>query len=89
MASLPTASPAESPSRPNRAARRHRRPTPRVYVGVREAAEYLDLSEKTIRRLIDSGELTAYRFGAKVVKLKLADLDGVYTAMTTESAGQP
>jgi excisionase family DNA binding protein len=81
MALLPAASPAEPPSRPNRAARRaaRRHPIPRAYVSIREAAEHLDLSEKTIRRLIDRGELRAYRFGSRVVKLKLADLDSVYT----------
>ena len=36
-------------------------------------------SEKTIRRKIVRGELTAYRFGSRVVKLKVADLDSVYT----------
>jgi excisionase family DNA binding protein len=66
---------------PNRRARRHpkRAIVGRAYVGIPEAAEYLDLSEKTIRRLIESGRLTAYRFGSRVVKLKLADLDAVYT----------
>ena len=76
MAVLPAA-PKPAPSdRPNRASRRH--PIPRAYVGIREAAEYLDLSEKTIRRLIGRGELRLYRFGARVVKLKVADLDSVY-----------
>ncbi|HYQ34697.1 MAG TPA: helix-turn-helix domain-containing protein [Mycobacterium sp.] len=71
--------PKSTPSRTNRAARRHPNPAPPAYVGIRAAAEYLDLSEKTIRRLIGRGELRAYRFGARVVKLKRADLDGVYT----------
>lgn len=75
---LPTVHPESTPSgHPNRAARRH--PIPRAYVGIAEGAAYLDLSEKTIRRLIDRGELTAYRFGNRVVKLKLADLDAIYT----------
>jgi excisionase family DNA binding protein len=82
MAAPSTAHP-PARSGPNRAARRH--PTPRAYVGIREAAEYLDLSEKTIRRLIDTGRLTAYRFGNRVVKLKLADLDDVYTQRVSKS----
>jgi excisionase family DNA binding protein len=61
----------------NRAARRH--PVPRAYVGIVEAADYLGLSEKTIRRLIDSGQLTAYKFGNRVLRLKLSDLDAVFT----------
>ena len=77
MAVLPTPSQPAPSDRPNRASRR--RPIARAYVGIREAAEYLDLSEKTIRRKIVRGELTAYRFGSRVVKLKVADLDSVYT----------
>ena len=70
---------------PNRAARRHPKPrsaVPRAYVSVLEACEYLGLSEKTVRRLIDRGDLTAYVFGTrrKVVRLKIAELDSVYTA---------
>lgn len=85
MADLPVR-PEPTPSGPNRAARRaaRRRSAPRetiarAYVGVAEAATYLDLSEKSIRRLIDRGELKAYMFGPKVLRLKLADLDAVFT----------
>ena len=80
MADLP-ARPEPTSPRPNRAARRHpaRESIGRPYVGVAEAAAYLDLSEKTIRRLIDRGELTAYTFGNRCLRLKLADLDAVYT----------
>ena len=79
MADLPARHP-EPTSRPNRAARRHpHAPVPRAYIGVSEAAAYLDLSEKTIRRLIDSGELTAYKYGPRVLRLKISDLDAVFT----------
>ena len=67
---------------PNRAARRRatpHTPVPRAYVGILEAADYLGLSEKTIRRLIDSGRLPAYKYGPKVLRLKISDLDAVYT----------
>jgi excisionase family DNA binding protein len=73
-----------SVSTPNRAARRKapaRATVPRAYVGPAEAAEYLDLSLKTIQRMINDGRLTAYRFN-RVVKLKLSDLDSVYTVTT-------
>lgn len=78
---LPTVHPEPTPSGPNRAARRHpeRTNVARAYAGIAEAAAYLDLSEKTIRRLINSGQLTAYRFGNRVVKLKLSDLDAIFT----------
>ena len=76
--------PASSPSaQPNRAARRHPEKFQRAYVGIAEAATYLDVDPKTIRRLIASGELRAYRLGSKVLKVKLADLDGVLTPVPT------
>jgi hypothetical protein len=46
--------------RPNRATRRAKE-LQRVYVGITEAATYLDVTQKTIRKLIASGDLPAYR----------------------------
>ena len=79
---IPAARPEPTSSGTNRAARRHatpHTPVPRAYVGILEAADYLGLSEKTIRRLIDRGELTAYRFCPKIVRLKISELVAVYT----------
>jgi excisionase family DNA binding protein len=65
---------------PNRATRRHPvKETQRAYVGIPEAANYLDVAPKTIRALIASGKLPAWRLGNRVLKVKLADLDGVLT----------
>jgi excisionase family DNA binding protein len=76
--------PSDNSSAPtNRAARRNaaanRASVGRKYVGIPEAAEYLDLCEKTVRRLVNSGQLNGYYFGRNVLKVKLADLDSVYT----------
>jgi excisionase family DNA binding protein len=51
----------------------------RAYVGIPEAATYLDIDHKTVRRLISSGKLPAYRLGNRVIKVKIADLDSVLT----------
>lgn len=40
--------------------------TPRRWITVREAAEYLSLHHKSIYRLIDSGEIEAGRIGKNV-----------------------
>lgn len=40
------------------------------------AAEYLNLSKSTVRRMIDAGELPVVRFGRRVV-IRLADLDAL------------
>jgi excisionase family DNA binding protein len=37
--------------------------TRRRYITVAEAAEYLQISDRTVRRLIADGELNGYRMG--------------------------
>lgn len=52
-----------------------------VYLGIPEAAAYLDVDHKTIRRLIASKRLPGYRLGNRIIKVKVADLDAVLTPM--------
>ena len=66
--------------------------TPRPYVTVRAASEFLSLSESTVRRLITSKALRAYRAipGGKIL-LKIADIEKMLDASldpqsTTEGA---
>jgi excisionase family DNA binding protein len=55
----------------------------RRYPSVAAAAEYADLSPKTIRRYIASGRLTGYRVGPRLVKVDLADLDQLMRRIPT------
>ena len=72
------ASPA--PIAPTRITRHHpAKRIQRAYIGITEAAIYLDIAPKTVRKLIADGKLPAYRLGERVVKVKLADLDAVLT----------
>jgi excisionase family DNA binding protein len=81
------ASPAAVPPQPNRAARRHpAKHGQRGYVGITEAATYLDVTNKTVRKLIATGELPAYRLGAKILRIKLADLDAVCKPLPSGAA---
>jgi excisionase family DNA binding protein len=61
-------------------ARRHAVVRP-AYLGIPEAATYLDVDHKTIRRLITSGQLPAGRLGNRLIKIKVTDLDAVLTPM--------
>jgi excisionase family DNA binding protein len=63
----------------NRATRRH--PLQPAYVGIPEAATYLDVDHKTIRRLISAGQLPAGRLGKRLIKIKVTDLDALLTPM--------
>lgn len=67
-----------TPDGPNRRNRRHPE-QPRAYIGIPEAANYLDVATKTIRRMITEGRLPAYRLGNRVIKVRISDLDAVLT----------
>lgn len=72
---------------PNRKTRRHPpKPTQRAYVGIPEAATYLDASPKTVRQLIADGKLPAYRLGNRVLKVRIADLDNVLVPVPAGAA---
>jgi excisionase family DNA binding protein len=78
MASPAAPLPPPPPAQPNRAARRHPATNgQRGYVGITDAATYLGVTPKTVRKLIAEGELRAYRVGTKMLRIKLADLDDV------------
>jgi excisionase family DNA binding protein len=44
------------------------------WLGTTDAARYLELAPLALYRLIDDGELPAYRFG-RIVRLRKSDLD--------------
>jgi excisionase family DNA binding protein len=46
-------------------------------VTIMEAAEYLGVSHRTIRRLIASGKLAAYRVAGGPIRLQAADVEAV------------
>ena len=47
----------------------------RRYVKVAEAADYLQVTDRTIRQMIADGRLTGYRNGNRLVRLDLNELD--------------
>lgn len=51
-------------------------PAPR-WASLQRAAVYKDVSVKTIRRRIASGEITGYRHGARLIRVDLNELDAM------------
>lgn len=49
--------------------------TRRRYVKIAEAAEYLQVTTRTIRQMIADGRLTGYRSGTRLVRIDLNELD--------------
>lgn len=45
------------------------------FLSLDEAAAYMSVSVKTIRRWIAAGTLPGYRCGARAIRVKAADLD--------------
>lgn len=47
----------------------------RRYITIGETAEYLGLTERTVRQMISDGRLTAYRSGRRVIRLRVDEID--------------
>jgi excisionase family DNA binding protein len=47
----------------------------RRYVKIAEAAEYLQVTTRTVRQMVADGRLTAYRSGSRLVRLDLNEID--------------
>lgn len=53
------------------------------YVTQSAAAEYLNVTDRTIRNLIARGSLTGYRLGARAIRVDRAELDALLTPIPT------
>lgn len=49
--------------------------TRRRYIKIGEAADYLGVTDRTIRQMISDGRLTGYRSGARLVRVDLNEID--------------
>lgn len=49
----------------------------RRYITIAEAADYLQISDRTVRRLITDGELNGYRMGrsGRTIRVDLNEID--------------
>lgn len=52
----------------------------RRYASLGETAEYLGVTERTVRTMISDGRLTGYRLGARFIRLDLNEVDAAMTA---------
>ena len=53
-----------------------------TWASLDEAAEHLGVTTKTIRRYIARGILPAHRFGPRLIRVRLSDLDALVTPLT-------
>lgn len=60
---------------------------PPAWLAQAEAAEYLGITDRTLRRWVASGQLPAYRLGVRLLRFKQSDLDALLQPVPT--AGRP
>ena len=63
------------------------RATGRRYVSLAEAAVYLGVNIRTIRRQIADGRLTGYRLGDRLIRIDLDELDAAMRPIPAAKAG--
>ena len=64
------------------------RPARRL-VSIADAADYVAISTKSIRRRIACGDLTGYRMGPRLIRVDLNELDALLTPIPTAGNGAP
>ena len=50
---------------------------PEKLLNIREVAEYLKISEEEVKRLVDQGEIPAYRIGDSFLRFRKEQLDAI------------
>jgi excisionase family DNA binding protein len=58
----------------------------RRLAAISTAAERMDCSTKTVRRMIAAGELRAYRVGKQMIRVDLNEVDALARPIPTASA---
>jgi excisionase family DNA binding protein len=61
----------------------------RKLISIRAAADWADCSDKTIRRRIASGDLRAYRFGPRAIRVDMAEVDALLKPIPTAGDNTP
>lgn len=68
------------------AANSHNPNPPRRWLSQREAADYLGVSDRTIRNYIARGDLSGHRVcGSRLIRIEVRDLDAMLTPVIEES----
>lgn len=57
------------------------------YLSLAEAAEHLGVAPLTLRRAISRGELRAYRYGKKIIRVRREDLDALLRPIPSARSG--
>lgn len=56
---------------------------PPAWLPQAEAADYLGVTDRTLRRYVASGQLPAYRLGSRLLRFRQSDLDALLRPVPT------
>jgi len=59
---------------------------PRRWGSLTLGAEYIGVSEKTLRRLISQGQIRGYRVGPRLIRVDLNELDALASPIPTAAS---
>ena len=62
---------------------------PEKLLSIKEVADYLKVSEEEVKRLVDSGEIPAYRIGDTFLRFRKEQIDAIKTDITEIEAKDP
>lgn len=62
---------------------------PEKLLSIKEVAEYLKLSEEEVKRLVDIGEIPAYKIGGTFLRFRKDQLDGIRSEITEIEEKEP
>lgn len=57
------------------------------YISIGEAAEYLSVTDRTVRNFIAQGRLNGYRIGPRTIRVDRAEVDALLTPIPTAARG--
>lgn len=57
------------------------------YITLAAAADYLSVTERTLRNYIARGELTGYRIGSRAIRIDQRELENLLTPIPTAAGG--
>jgi excisionase family DNA binding protein len=60
---------------PGRSNKLHAASSRPAYLSIRETADYLGVTTRTVHTMVSDGRLIAYRLGARVVRLRRDEID--------------
>jgi excisionase family DNA binding protein len=62
---------------------------PEKLLNIKEVAEYLKLSEEEVKRLVDIGEIPAYKIGGTFLRFRKEQIDGIKSEISSIEEEEP